>query len=637
MFYKVDKKIFEKVPNYCVGIIVATDLQDIDDANFSLSYLEKAMAYASEKLGDKPVKESLWITQYREAMERLGINANKYPCSIESLLSRIQAGKTIGSIHPLIDVGNALSIKSGFPIGIHNIDSFLGDMQVRYSKGDDRFDDASPAGKPEPVYVTGNSVRTRNWLWRQTKAGRETTLPAKNMLIVIDGFEQNKHEMLAARDELAHLLKNHFGGKLRLGLVSSKNSFFKLTELTQIEQEVEVEMKLILKGVDQHSDESEIYSRLLRAKKEGKALRIKLGLDPSAPDLHLGHAVVLRKIRQFQDLGHKAVIIFGDFTGMIGDPSGKSKTRVQLSYDQVRENAQSYQDQIFKILDPEKTEIHFNSEWLSKMNFGDVLELCGKITVARILERDDFSTRFKSHTPIGLHEFMYPLMQAYDSVAIQADLEMGGTDQTFNINLGRRIMQLYGLESQLTLFMPLLEGVDGVEKMGKSLGNYIGIYESAAVIYEKVMTIPDGLILKYFNLCTDLHPDEIQLIEESLLSGANPRDIKMRLAYEITLLYCGPSEARDAEKRFISVYQKGEVVEDTPVIEVESGPNLSFSFLSSLSEATGRSKNEIRRLFKQNAVSINGNKITDIQEVLELNDDDVVQIGKGNFFKLKIN
>jgi len=412
--------------------------------------------------------------------------------------------------------------------------------------------------------------------------------------------------------------------------------FFKVTEKTEIEKSSENDLKIILKGADDHTEESVIYDRIFKAKKAGRALRIKLGLDPTAPDLHLGHAVVLRKIRQFQEMGHTAVIIFGDFTGMLGDPSGKSKTRNQLTFEEVKANAQTYQEQIFKILDPNKTEIHFNSEWLGTMTFADVLKLCGKTTVARILERKDFTKRYESQTPIGLHEFLYPLMQAYDSVAINADIEMGGTDQKFNINMGRRIMQSYGLESQLTLFMPLLEGLDGIEKMSKSLNNYVGIDEPAAVIYEKLMSIPDNLIIKYLNLCTDLHPDEIQELQLSLDSGTNPRNLKMRLAYEVTLLYCGKEAACEAEKRFISIYQKGEISLDAPVIEITASDDMGNVLITALAEVSNKSKSDIRRLINQNAVSLNGKKITNIDNIKDIYTDDILQLGKGSFYKILV-
>lgn len=391
---------------------------------------------------------------------------------------------------------------------------------------------------------------------------------------------------------------------------------------------IEDTMKIMLKGAENHTDVKEIKEKLEKVEKEGRPLTIKLGLDPSAPDIHLGHAVVLRKMKQLQDLGHQVVLIIGDFTGMIGDPTGKSKTRKQLTKEQVEENAQTYKEQILKILDPAKTTIRFNSEWLAQMNFRDIIKLSCNTTVARMLERDDFQKRYTTNQPIALHEFFYPLMQGYDSVAIKSDLELGGTDQTFNILMGRNIQKDYGMDPQITLFMPLLEGLDGVNKMSKSLGNYIGINEDANTMYEKAMKIPDELIIKYYNLCTDMHPDEVAEIEKRLANGENPRDIKMELAKEITRLYHNEELAQNAQEHFKTAFQKQEAPTDIP--ELKLNENLVDTIME-----TGKyaSKGELRRLFTQGAVKINGEKVTDFN--IELTDEETtIQIGKGNFYKI---
>ena len=277
------------------------------------------------------------------------------------------------------------------------------------------------------------------------------------------------------------------------------------------------QMRIILKGVDTVVSEEELFEKLKKSYEQNKPLTVKLGLDPSAPDIHLGHTVVLCKIKQMQDLGHKAVIIIGDFTGKIGDPTGRSKTRVPLTDEQVKENAKTYCEQIFKILDKEKTEVRFNSEWLSKLTFEDVIKLAATTTVARMLERDDFQNRYQNQIPIGVHEFFYPLMQAYDSIEIKADIELGGTDQTFNILMGRNLQKTFGQDQQIAIFMPILEGLDGVEKMSKSLGNYIGVNEPAHVMFKKVMEVPDNLIIRYYELVTDEHPDEIDKVKKNWL------------------------------------------------------------------------------------------------------------------------
>ena len=398
---------------------------------------------------------------------------------------------------------------------------------------------------------------------------------------------------------------------------------------------IENTIKVMLKGAAEHTEVSEIRAKLESIAKENRPLRVKLGLDPSAPDIHIGHAVVLRKIKQLQDLGHEAIIIIGDFTGMIGDPTGKSKTRKQLTPEQVAQNAETYKTQIFKILDPKKTTVVFNSQWLGKMTFKDVIDLSAKSTVARILERDDFKKRYTTGQPISVHEFFYPLMQAYDSVAVKADLELGGTDQTFNILMGRNIQKDYGLEPQITLFMPILEGIDGIEKMSKSLGNYIGVNEPAHVIYEKVMKIPDNMIIKYYELATDLHPDAINVIKARLQKGENPRDIKMELAREITTLYHDAVAAVKAEERFKTAYQQQKAPEDVQVISYEDNADAFYALIKAISTSGKyKSNGEIRRLMIQGAVKVNGLKAQKQEDVPEIKDGDIVQIGKGQFFKI---
>jgi len=396
-------------------------------------------------------------------------------------------------------------------------------------------------------------------------------------------------------------------------------------------------LKIMLKGAADHTDTAEIIKKLEKIAQENRPMRIKLGLDPSAPDIHLGHAVVLRKIKQLQDLGHEAIIIIGDFTGMIGDPTGKSKTRKQLTREQVEANAQTYKTQIFKILDPEKTTVKFNSEWLEPLNFRDIINLASHSTVARMLERDDFQKRYTTQQPIAVHEFFYPLMQAYDSVAIRADLELGGNDQVFNILMGRNIQKAYGQEAQITLFMPLLEGTDGVEKMSKSLGNYIGVNEPANVIYEKVMKIPDNMIIKYYELATDVHPDAIEIIKKRLAEGENPRDIKMELALEITTLYHSKEAALSAQEHFKTAFQQGVAPDDAIVLTLNpETPDIGFALVDALmSTGAYKSKSDVRRLFQQGAVKINNERAPqDLKAINALPAGSIIQVGKGTFYKI---
>lgn len=399
-------------------------------------------------------------------------------------------------------------------------------------------------------------------------------------------------------------------------------------------------IEFLLKGIVDTSSRKAIEEKVNEVYNEGRVLNIKLGLDPSAPDIHLGHAVVLRKIRQLQDLGHIATIIIGDFTGMIGDPTGKSKTRNQLTKEQVKINAETYKEQIFKIIKEEQTSLRFNSEWYDQMSFSDVISLCSKSTVARMLEREDFKNRYTNQKPIAIHEFFYPLMQAYDSVVIESDIELGGTDQTFNILMGRNIQKDYGVSQQIAIFMPLLEGTDGKEKMSKSLNNYIGINESANDMYVKVMKIPDELILKYYELTTDVHPKEISAIKSLLESGkVNPRDIKMKLARDIIILYHDEKDLKKAEESFVSIYQQQQIPTSAELPKIIfDDTNLEegtiFSLIDCLhSTNCYKSKSEIRRLITQGAVKINGSKTTDFEfaPISGMH----IQVGKGTIFELE--
>lgn len=394
---------------------------------------------------------------------------------------------------------------------------------------------------------------------------------------------------------------------------------------------VEEQLKIIKKGAELIVNEEELKLKLEKSLKNNKPLIIKLGLDPSAPDIHLGHAVVLRKIKQMQDLGHKAVIVIGDFTGKIGDPTGKAKGRKALTDEEVLKNAETYKNQIFKVLDKDKTEVKFNSEWLSKLNFDDVLKLAGTTTVARMLERDDFQKRYKNNVPIGIHEFFYPLMQAYDSIALEADIELGGTDQTFNILMGRTLQKTRGQEQQIAMFMPILEGLDGIEKMSKSLGNYIGVNEPANIMFKKVMEVPDELIIKYFELATDEHPDQIEKIKERLYNGENPRNIKLELAKIITALYHSKEELNEAIEFYNTAFSKKEIPDNIPELNF-NGNTLKDILDDLLREKYIPSKKEFTRLLSQGGVQLNGDKINDINIVIKSND--VLKIGKKKFVKL---
>jgi len=409
--------------------------------------------------------------------------------------------------------------------------------------------------------------------------------------------------------------------------------------LISLEKEVQRQLEILKTGTAEIIPEDEFKEKIRQSILNNKPLVIKLGLDPTAPDIHLGHTVPLQKMRQFQDLGHQAVIIIGDFTGRIGDPTGKSETRKPLTEEELHKNAETYKQQIFKILDPEKTRIEFNATWLSKMNFADVIKLASNCTVARMLERDDFAKRYAEERPISIHEFFYPLMQGYDSVALQSDVELGGTDQKFNLLMGRTLQKDFGQSPQIALTTPILEGLDGVHKMSKSLGNYIGVYESPREMFGKAMSLPDELMIRYFELVTKAGVDEIRQLEKGLAEGSiHPRDLKMRLGWEIVCIYHGRQEATEAKEEFINMFQKKEapnVVPGFTPAELGADDNFKIEVVTLLVNAKlAPSRGEARRLIEQGGVKVNDLKIIDPQAVLALSDEDIFKVGKRKFIKI---
>ena len=392
------------------------------------------------------------------------------------------------------------------------------------------------------------------------------------------------------------------------------------------------ELALLLRGVEEIVPEKEFHKKL----DEKRPLRVKLGFDPTAPDLHLGHTVILNKLKLFQDLGHQVIFLIGDFTGLVGDPSGVNETRPVLTEKEIKENAKTYERQVFKILDKKKTEIRFNSEWMNKFSPEDFIRLSSVQTVARMLERDDFSKRYSAQKPISIHEFLYPLLQGYDSVALDADIELGGTDQKFNLLLGREVQKFYGKEPQVAFTLPLLEGLDGVMKMSKSLDNYIAIEDDADEMFGKIMSISDDLMWRYFELLSFRDEEEITELKKSQKEGSNPRDIKFLLAEEIVNRFHGEGSGNSAKEEFQSRFQKGNNPSDIKEITI-SLEEKSITLAKVLKEAKMvPSTSEALRLIKQGAVRIEGEKILDSKHEINLNSSLLYQVGKRKFSKIKI-
>ena len=402
-----------------------------------------------------------------------------------------------------------------------------------------------------------------------------------------------------------------------------------------MEKDIEKSLELIRRGTVDIINEEELRKKLERSVSEQKPLRIKAGFDPTAPDLHLGHTVLIQKMKHFQELGHQVIFLIGDFTGLIGDPTGKSDTRPALTPEQVQENAATYKEQIFKILDPEKTEVAFNSAWMNEMRSIEMIRLCAKYTVARMLEREDFKQRFQNQRAIAVHEFIYPLIQGYDSVALKADVELGGTDQTFNLLVGRHIQKEYGHEPQIVLTMPLLEGLDGVNKMSKSLGNYVGITEEPGSMFGKLMSISDKLMFRYYELLSSLSLQEISALRESIESGkAHPKEVKARLAMELVSRFHGRDAAEAARRQFDAQFARGEIPDDIPEYILDDSRDRAAVFLPRVLREAGlvKSTSEARRLIKQGAVTMDGHKIS--TDEIAVPGKAVLKVGKRRYLRL---
>ncbi|MEW6520375.1 MAG: tyrosine--tRNA ligase [Thermodesulfobacteriota bacterium] len=398
---------------------------------------------------------------------------------------------------------------------------------------------------------------------------------------------------------------------------------------------IEEQVALIERGAVDVISREDLIKKLKKSRETGVPLRVKAGFDPTAPDLHLGHTVLIQKLKHFQDLGHDVLFLIGDFTGMIGDPTGKSETRKPLTREDVARNAETYKEQIFKILDPAKTTVMFNSEWLAQLSSHDFIRLASQLTVARMLEREDFRERFDNQRPISIHEFLYPLIQGYDSVAMRADVELGGTDQLFNVLMGRDLQRTWGQEPQVVITMPLLEGLDGVNKMSKSLGNYIGITDTADDIYGKILSVSDELMFRYYNLLSDLASETIADLKIDMQNGRiHPKDVKKKLARELTARFYDEQAARRAEENFERIFKKHDLPEDIPSVEVAIAeervwlPRLLT--VAGLVSGTG----EARRLIMQNAVSLDNEKIDDVEYQVKAAGELLLKVGKRKFCKV---
>lgn len=613
MRFGIAPEVLAAFPNYCVGVVVATMVDNAGPAPAAEDALSQAIGVAQRSLAGEPIDSQPRLKVWLDAFRQAGTNPIEFPPSVEALARRAIEGEGVPRINPAVDLANAASLDFLVPVGAHDLDRLRGDFWVRYSRPGDTFTPlghttSEPVPTGEIVFADDQAVRTRRWVWRLGERGKVSGV-SRSIFFPIDGFLGTTDVAVRqAVTQIANTLGTILGATVQTAFVDRNHPVIDLP--VPVRHGADPIDRLLDRGVVEVIPREELERRL----RGGQKIRIYFGVDPTSPVIHLGHAVALRKLRQFQDLGHKVVLLIGDFTGRIGDPTDKSATRVQLTHAEVLENAQSYLEQAAKILnvwsETNPVEVRYNGEWWDKMTTRDMIELAANFTAQQMLQRDMFQRRLEENRPIGLHEFLYPLLQGYDSVALEVDAELGGTDQTFNMLAGRTLVRVLQDREKFVLTTPLLEGTDG-RKMSKSFQNVIGVAEPPFEMYGKVMSLKDELIVRYFELLTDVPEAELEEMSRQLARGAvNPMDLKKRLAFDLVRQFHSAEAAREAQERFEREIQRRELPTAIPDVAVpHAGDWPIVDLLLQLSLAT--SKSDARRLVEQGSVSIDGNKVTE--------------------------
>jgi tyrosyl-tRNA synthetase len=613
MRFGIAPEVLAAFPNYCVGVVVATNLRNEGPAPEAEAALARGAAQARTALERQPLTEQPPLQVWRAAFEQAGIDPTAYPPAVEALARRVLDEEGVPQINPAVDLANAASLGHLVPIGAHDLDRLRGDFWVRPSREGDQYtplghQQSEPVPPGDLVFADDQAVRTRRWVWRLGERGKVTPA-SRSVFFPIDGFRgQTDDAVRAATAELADGLARHLGATVQTAFVDRDTPVIDLpvphrTGPDPID-------RLLERGIVEVVGREELERRL----RAGEKVRIYLGVDPTSPVIHIGHAVVLRKLRQFQDLGNQVVLLIGDFTGRIGDPTDKSAARVQLSRAEVLENAASYVQQAAHILDvwspTNPIEVRYNGEWWDQLTAKDMIELAANFTAQQMLQRDMFQRRLEENKPIGLHEFLYPLLQGYDSVALAVDAEIGGTDQTFNMLAGRTLVRVIQDREKFVLTVPLLLGPDG-RKMSKSFHNVIGITEPPFDMYGKIMSLKDDLIPTYFELLTDEPEAEVRQMAAAIAAGTvNPMALKKRLAFALVAQFHSPEAARAAQERFEREIQHRELPAEIPTVALpHNGAWPLVDLLTTLGLAT--SKSDAKRLIEQGSVSIDGAKVAD--------------------------
>jgi len=636
MQFHIAREVFDLFPDFCVGGVAAVGLNNhVGDAE---TVLRQAEEEARGALAARPLAGDPSLAVWRRAFARLGIDPERFPSAVEALLRRVAQGEQLPSINPAVDLANAVSLRYRLPIGAHDVDRLAADFVVRRSRAGDVFtpmgeaeSEEVPAG--EVVYADGAEVRTRRWVWRLGERAKVTPA-SQNLFFPIDGFRGvNDEEVRQATAALAVLVVERLGAQASTFFLDRGHPTADLP--APVRREPDAIEHLLTRGVAEVIPIEEAEKRL----RAGEKIRIYIGIDPTSRVIHLGHAVALRKLREFQQLGHKVIFLIGDFTGRIGDPTDKSATRVQLTREQVNENAASYIEQAGKILEinspTNPIEIRYNGDWWDNLTARDMIELSANFTVQQMIQRDMFQRRLEENKPIGLHEFLYPLLQGYDSVALDVDAEIGGTDQTFNMLAGRTLVRAIKGKDKFVVTVPLLEGTDG-RKMSKSFGNVIGVDDPPYEMYGRIMSLKDELITRYFDLCTDVPMREIEEMGRLMAAGkVNPMDLKKRLAAEIVAFYHGPAAAQEAAERFQREVQQREIPEEVPNVPLPRGGEWPVVDLL-LALGLSKSKGEAKRLVEQGSVQVNGTRVEDARASVAVGDGTIVRSRRRQFARVKL-
>lgn len=681
MQFRVHDDVFERCPDYCVGLVVVEGIANTLQSADATHVLREAEQHLVAAYTSASLRDAAELKAWRAPFNAARINHAKYKPSVEALASRVVRGDQIPALTPGVDLANAVSLRHLVPLGAHDLDRLVGDLTV------------GPLARPMPfhpmgggaaeqvdvgefVYADGEQVRTRRWVWRQGEHSKVTEATTR-IAFPIDGFVGvTDVAVREATASLVTLLGRVFGVAARAAFLDSAHRAVAL-DLPPSRQDAVIqsgndfrmagtayrEPRPVTFGQpaeepdpttasevsgDDDPHQRDAVDEVLRRRtvdvvirgdleqrlRRGDRLRVKFGVDPTGPKLHLGHAVQLRKLREFQQLGHVICLVVGDFTAQIGDASDKTAMRQMLSEEEIYEHLKSYRKQISKVLDVDAVEWTYNNDWLGPLRFRDIVELASKFTVAQMLERENFSLRFAAHQPIGLQEFMYPLMQGYDSVALKADVEIGGTEQLFNLMAGRTLQQAFGQRPQAVITCALLLGTDGL-KMSKTAGNCIFIEDSAKDMFGKLMSITDAQILPYFELCTDVPAADLEEIARELAGGVNPMAVKKRLAQEVTRLYHTEAQAVKALQLFEQEVQRKELPDQIPDYVLHSGEPRALPDLLQLLGLVP-SKSEARRLVLQNGVRIDGEVISDPMLAVVLRDGMLVQVGKRKFARVRL-